>query len=50
MIRIAFADVVDMDPEKSPLAKAGVKLKHPDPYSGGSDLEVFEGFIANILR
>jgi hypothetical protein len=39
-----------MDPEKSPLAKASVKLKHPEPYSGGSDLEEFEGFIANILR
>jgi hypothetical protein len=30
MIRIALADAVDMDPEKSPLAKAGVKLKHLD--------------------
>jgi hypothetical protein len=30
--------------------KAGVKLKHPEPYPGGSDLEEFEGFIANILR
>ena len=50
MIRIALADAVDMDPEKSPLAKAGVKLKQPEPYSGGSDLEEFEGFIANILR
>jgi hypothetical protein len=39
MIHIALADTVDMDPEKSPLAKAGVKLKHPESYSGGSDLE-----------
>jgi hypothetical protein len=39
MICIELADAVDMDPEKSPLAKAGVKLKHPEPYSGGSDLE-----------
>jgi hypothetical protein len=37
MIRIVLADVADMDPEKSLLAKAGVKLKHPEPYSGGSD-------------
>jgi hypothetical protein len=50
MIRIALADAVDMDPEKSPLAKASVKLKHPEPHSGGSDLEEFEGFVANILR
>jgi hypothetical protein len=34
MIHIALADAVDMDPEKSPLVKAGVKLKHPEPYSG----------------
>jgi Retrotransposon gag protein len=33
-----------------PLAKAGVKLKHPESYSGGSDIEEFEGFIANSLR
>jgi hypothetical protein len=50
MIRIALADAVDMDPEKSPLVKAVVKLKHPETYSGGSDLEEFKGFIANILR
>jgi hypothetical protein len=50
MICIALADAADMDPEKSLLAKAGVKLKHPEPYSGGSDLEEFEGFVANILR
>jgi hypothetical protein len=50
MIRIALADAVDMDPEKSPLEKAGVKINHPEPYSGGSDLEEFEGRIANILR
>jgi hypothetical protein len=46
MIRIPLADTVDMDPEKSPLARAGMKLKHPE----SSDLEEIEGFIANILR
>ena len=50
MIRIALTDTADMDSERSPLAKPGVTLKHPEPYSGGSDLEEFEGFIANILR
>jgi Retrotransposon gag protein len=50
MIRIALADAVDMVPEKSPLAKTGMKLKHPKPYSGGSDLKEFEGCVANILR
>ena len=48
MIRIALTDAVDMDPEKSPLAKAGTKLL--ESYSRGSDLEEFKGFIANILR
>jgi hypothetical protein len=33
MIRIALADAVDMDPERSPLAKAIIKLKHLEPYS-----------------
>jgi hypothetical protein len=50
MICIALADAADMDPEMSLLAKAGMKLKHPEPYSGGSNLKEFEGFIANILR
>jgi hypothetical protein len=50
MIHIALPDAVDMDSEKSPPAKAGIKFKHPEPYSGGSDLEEFEGSIANILR
>jgi hypothetical protein len=50
MIRIVLAEAADMDLDKSLLVKAGVKLKHPEPYSGGSDLEEFDGFIANILR
>jgi hypothetical protein len=35
MIRLALADTVDMDPEKSPLAKAGVKLK-PRSHTPGA--------------
>ncbi|KAF8485472.1 hypothetical protein JB92DRAFT_3131343 [Gautieria morchelliformis] len=50
MIRVALADAADTDPEKSVLAKAGVKLAHPKPYAGGSDLEDFEIFVAAILR
>jgi hypothetical protein len=45
MIRIKLADAVDIDPENSLLAKAGLKLKHLEPYSGRSDLEEFKGFI-----
>jgi hypothetical protein len=36
MIQIALANAADMDLEKSPLVKAGVKLKHPEPYPRGS--------------
>jgi hypothetical protein len=50
MIRIALTDPVDIDLNKSPLARAGVKLKHLEAYSGGSDRKEFEGFVANILR
>jgi hypothetical protein len=50
MIRIALVDATDMDLDKSLLVRAGVKLKHLEAYSGGSHLEEFEGFIANILR
>jgi hypothetical protein len=38
MIHITLADPVDMDPDKSPLAR-GVKIKQPEAYSRGSDLE-----------
>jgi hypothetical protein len=50
MIHITLADTIDMDPDKSLLARAGVKLKHLEAYSGGSDLKEFEGFVGNILR
>jgi hypothetical protein len=38
------------DPETSVHAKAGVKVAHPDSYSGGADLEEFEIFVAGVLR
>jgi hypothetical protein len=40
----------DTDPEKSVLTKAGVKMVHPESYSGGADLEEFEIFVAGVLR
>jgi hypothetical protein len=49
-IHITLAHTMDMDSDKSPLVGARVKFKHPEAYSGGSDLEEFEGFVANILR
>jgi hypothetical protein len=50
MISITLADATDNDPDKSPQERAGTNLKHLEAYSWSSDLEEFEGFIANILR
>ena len=50
MIHVALDDCIDMDPEKSVLAKVGIKLAHPETYLGGSDLEEFEVVVAGILR
>ena len=50
MIQTTLTNAGEIDPEKSVLVKAGVKLVHPETYSGGSDLEEFETFVAGILR
>jgi len=50
MIHVALEDNMHADPEKSVLAKAGIKLAHLETYVGGLDLEEFEVFIAGILR
>ena len=49
MIRTALAEGQHTDPDKSVLTRAGVKLDHPETYTGGSDLEEFEVFVAGIL-
>ena len=45
MIRAALAKGQHTDPDKSVLMRAGIKLDHPETYTGGSDLEEFEVFI-----
>ena len=50
MIHAALAEGQNTDLEKSVLMQAGMKLDHPETYTGGSDLEEFEVFIAGILR
>ena len=50
MIHAALAEGQHIDPDKSVLTQAGVKLDHPETYVGGSDLEEFEVFIAGNLR
>ena len=50
MIRTALAKGQHTDPDKSVLTQAGVKLDHPETYTGSSDLKEFEVFLAGILR
>jgi hypothetical protein len=49
MVQVAIEATKGTHPEKSVLAKAGIKVAHPDSYSGGADLEEFEIFIAGVL-
>ena len=44
MIHAALAEGQHTDPDKSVLKRAGIKLDHPETYTGSSDLEEFEAF------
>ena len=46
---VTHFSTVDTDPDRSVLAKVGVKLSHPTKYSGGSDPEEFEVFVTGLL-
>ena len=48
MICTTLAEGQHIDPDKSVLIRAGIKLDHPETYTGGSDLEEFKVFIAGI--
>ena len=50
MVRVALEENRDADPEKSALARVGIKIPHPGTYSGSADLEELEIFVAGILR
>ena len=50
MIRAVLAEGQHTDLDKSVLTRAGVRLDHPETYTGSSDLKEFEVFIAGILR
>ena len=32
------------------IARIGMRLPHPEPYAGESDIEIFEVFVAGLLR
>jgi hypothetical protein len=49
MVVVAIKSSKDTDPEKSVLTKVGIKMAHPESYSGGADLEEFEIFVAGVL-
>ena len=50
MVQVALEENRDADPEKSVLARVGIKIPHPGTYSGSADLEELEIFVAGILR
>jgi hypothetical protein len=50
MVRVAIEFSKDTDSEKSVIAKAGVKMAHPESYSGGTDLQEFKIFVAGVLQ
>ena len=39
-----------LGPDNNLVTRIGVKIPHPEPYSGEANLEKFEMFIAGILR
>ena len=51
MVRQALQNAsLEDEPEKSFLAKAGVKMGNPPSYSGERNLEKFENWVASLLR
>ncbi|KIJ50728.1 hypothetical protein M422DRAFT_245380 [Sphaerobolus stellatus SS14] len=51
MVRQALQNAsLEDEPEKSFLAKAGVKMGIPPTYSGECNLEKFENWVASVLR
>ncbi|KIJ44782.1 hypothetical protein M422DRAFT_251769 [Sphaerobolus stellatus SS14] len=51
MVRQALKNAShENEPEKSFLAKAGVKMGNPPTYNGERKLEKFENWVANVLR
>ena len=48
MVQVALEENRDTDPEKSALARAGIKIPHPGTYSGSANLEELEIFVAGV--
>ena len=39
-----------LDPNNNIFTRAGVKMLHPEPYSGEADLKKFKVFVAALLQ
>ena len=50
IIRGALKDYQELNPNSEVFTRGGVKMPHPEYYSGEPDLERFEVFIVGILR
>ena len=50
MIREARDSTEGLDPDNNIFTHAGVKMPHPEPYSGEANLERFEVFVTALLR
>ena len=49
MIQEARESTEGLDPDNNIFTHAGVKMPHPEPYSGEADLERFEVFVTALL-
>ena len=50
MVHEARVTTDSLDPENNILTRAGVKIPHPEPYSGEPDLERFKVFVTGLLQ
>ena len=50
MVRVALEENRDADPEKSVLARVGIKIPHPGTYSGSADHKELEIFVTGVLQ
>ena len=54
LIHVMVQEAIDVSrslgPDNDLITCIGVKIPHPEPYSGEADLEKFEMFIAGVLR
>ena len=50
MVQEAIEVSWSLGPDNDLITRLGMKIPHPEPYSGEADLKKFEMFIAGVLR